>query len=80
MAIHSQWQGHGFGKLFWRLAEKEIATWKEITCLRLGVSEGNDAAFHFWQKMGFVATGERKIAINTNSPVACLMFEKTQSY
>jgi ribosomal protein S18 acetylase RimI-like enzyme len=53
-------RGRGHGRRAVVLIEELAATWPGIDTMRIAVVEGNVPAFSFWQRMGFVETGERR--------------------
>ena len=54
------------------LVEQAIAGWGTIRFLRIGVALGNPVALRFWQRIGYVETGEVKPAESTGVMVAVL--------
>jgi RimJ/RimL family protein N-acetyltransferase len=61
LLIAESHQGRGIGAMAVRELETWIAaTWPETHTLRIGVIENNLAAFAFWNKLGFMDTGERR--------------------
>jgi hypothetical protein len=54
--------------VIWDMGRESLAIWwerlstmKRFFTIRLRVLDGNDKTFRFWQKMGYSATGERKL-------------------
>jgi RimJ/RimL family protein N-acetyltransferase len=72
LLLAEPWQGHGFGRAFAALVEQAIAGWDAITRLRIGVALANSRALRFWQRLGYVETGEVKPADPGGFPVAVL--------
>ena len=62
LLLGASWQGHGLGRQFAGMIEGAIGEWREILHLRIGVALTNPRALAFWQRVGFVATGEVKFA------------------
>ena len=60
LLLAEPWQRRGLGRIFAALIEQAIATWPEITVLRIGIVATNTGALAFWRKQGFAATGEVK--------------------
>lgn len=58
--IDERYQGRGVGKAVYRLIEAQVRAWPECHWLRLGVVRSNIAVLPFWQRLGFVETGELK--------------------
>jgi hypothetical protein len=46
--------------------------WDAITGLRIGVALANPRALRFWQRLGYVETGEVKLADPGRFPIAVL--------
>lgn len=59
LAIDERLHGFGLGRSLWRVAERFACERLEATRLRLAVVESNPVT-GFWQKMGFLPTGEIK--------------------
>jgi diamine N-acetyltransferase len=62
LLLAEHWQRRGFGGAFALLVEQMIAAWPEIATLRTGIVEQNAGAVAFWNKLGYVETGEVKTA------------------
>jgi RimJ/RimL family protein N-acetyltransferase len=60
LLLAEAWQRKGLGRALAMLVEQAIATWPEITTLRLGVVRRNVGALTFWRKLGYRETGEVK--------------------
>ncbi len=52
--------GRGLGRVAYEALESKIRAWPEIAQIRLGVVDTNAQVTGFWERMGFVATGEAK--------------------
>lgn len=72
LLLAEPWQGRGLGRAFATLLEQAIAGWDAIARLRIGVALANPRALGFWQRMGYVETGEVKLAEPRQLPVAVL--------
>jgi GNAT superfamily N-acetyltransferase len=72
LLLAEPWQGRGLGRAFASLIEQAIGGWETVERLRIGVALGNSRALGFWQHMGYVETGEIKIAEPARVPVAVL--------
>lgn len=53
-------QGRGIGRAAYRALEEEIGAWGDCNWIRLGVVESNASVIGFWQRLGFVVTGDVK--------------------
>lgn len=60
MLLSENYQAKGLGRIVYELIEKFCLSWPEIERARIGVAETNSLVLPFWEKMGFVKTGERK--------------------
>lgn len=60
LLISEKFQTKGFGRTTYDLVEKLCLSWPEIEIARIGVVETNSVVMPFWEKMGFLKTGERK--------------------
>jgi GNAT superfamily N-acetyltransferase len=60
LLLAEPWQRRGLGRALAALIEQAIATWPEISVLRIGVVATNTGALAFWRKNGYVETGEVK--------------------
>ncbi|HZX06752.1 hypothetical protein [Kribbella sp.] len=60
LQIHGQQQARGYGSTTYGLVERYVeSTWPEVRTMRLAVVDTNaQVATGFWQRQGFVATGE----------------------
>lgn len=72
LLLAEPWQGQGLGREFASLIEQAIGGWEAIARLRIGVALGNARALGFWRHLGYVETGEVKIAEPVRVPVAVL--------
>lgn len=72
LLLAEPWQRRGLGRAFAMLVEQAIAGWSAIRFLRIGVALGNPVALRFWQRIGYVQTGEVKPAGPTGVMVAVL--------
>ena len=72
LLLAEPWQQQGLGRAFAALVEQTIAGWDAIKCLRIGVALANSGALRFWQRLGYVETGEVKAADPGGFPVAVL--------
>lgn len=72
LLLAEPWQGRGLGRAFASLVEQAIAGWGTIARLRIGVALANPRALRFWQRLGYVETGEVKRAEPGGIPVAVL--------
>ena len=62
LLLAEPWQRRGLGRALAALVEQAIAAWREVNVVRLGVLPANTGALAFWQKLGYLATGERSTA------------------
>ena len=60
LLISESRQGTGIGGEAYSLVEQVVRGWPEIRSIRIGVVETNSKVLPYWQRMGFVATGEVK--------------------
>jgi ribosomal protein S18 acetylase RimI-like enzyme len=58
--LDETYQGRGFGKQSYDELEEYLSSYPMLRSVRLSVVESNDKVLKFWQKMGFVFTGEVK--------------------
>jgi RimJ/RimL family protein N-acetyltransferase len=72
LLLAESWQQYGFGRAFAALVEQAIADWSAITRLRIGVALANPRALRFWQRLGYIETGEVKPADPGGFPIAVL--------
>ena len=72
LLLAEPWQRRGLGRAFATLVEQAIAGWSTIAQLRIGVALANSRALGFWQRMGYVETGEVKLSDPGQVPVAVL--------
>jgi RimJ/RimL family protein N-acetyltransferase len=72
MLLAEPWQRRGLGRAFAMLVEQAIAGWSAIERLRIGVALANPRALAFWKRVGYVETGEVKLAESTGVMVAVL--------
>ena len=69
-------QRQGIGQKLFAQAESIVSRWSGVNKLRLAVAEPNAGAVGFWQRMGFVLTGERSQATEHDRVLDCMMLEK----
>ena len=60
LLMSEKFQNQGFGRMTYGLVENLCLSWPEIERARIGVVETNSLVMPFWEKMGFLKTGERK--------------------
>jgi len=60
LLLAEPFQHQGIGKAAYGLVEQYIRAWGNCTTVRAGVVRTNEAVLPFWQKLGFVPTGEVK--------------------
>ncbi|MGZ0149388.1 GNAT family N-acetyltransferase [Kribbella sp. WER1] len=62
LQIHGERQGRGYGGATYRLVEEYVGSaWVEVRTMRLAVVDTNaEVAAGFWERQGFVATGEAR--------------------
>jgi ribosomal protein S18 acetylase RimI-like enzyme len=60
LLVAEPFQRQGIGAAALRLVEEEVLRWGTCTTIRLGVVATNAQALPFWQRQGFVETGEVK--------------------
>lgn len=60
LLIAEPFQNRGIGRAAYRLVEEYIRTWGTCSAMSAAVVRTNEAVLPFWQKVGFVPTGEVK--------------------
>lgn len=77
LLISENHQRRGIGREAYKAIEDYIVSWPECTVVRIGVLQTNDIVLPFWNRLGFVETGETDLyeegAVRTRS----IVLEKT---
>ncbi|HEY3515295.1 GNAT family N-acetyltransferase [Kribbella sp. NPDC051137] len=62
LQVHAEHQGRGYGSTTYSLVQQYVeSTWPEVRTMRLAVVDTNaEVATGFWERQGFVATGEAR--------------------
>ena len=77
LVLDERWQGQGNGRRCFDLVERELRErCPALRRLRLAVVDGEVGAAAFWQRMGFVATGETIIYRDGDAETTLVLYEK----
>ena len=69
-------QAKGLGKAAYKKIEEVVKSWAGIEKIRIGIVQSNSEVVAFWQKMGFVDSGQRKAFENKKVTSEAMIFEK----
>ena len=76
LLLSEEYHSIGLGKLSYNLLEDHLRTFPRIKKIRLAVVESNNQVLKYWEKMGFILTGEVKSYSNLLVESQSILMEK----
>lgn len=76
LLLNENWQSQGLGKLAYFNLEEYLRSFPSISKIRLAVVITNNKVLKYWEKMGFLLTGEVKPYFNKSIHSEALIMEK----